>query len=161
MKGDAAGQIATDGTWSDATREAFADRIEAILARHIKDFDQIKLARRAYAPADLERMNVNLVGGDPYGGQCSIDQFFLFRPFAHSSNGTGTVRGCFTSAPRPIRGRVWAVDRASLPQRDWVHDRRRPRSPRGLAASGRDRACELRALSDEPHHGALQLGAAR
>ena len=93
VKGDAAGQIATDGAWSNATREAFADRIEAILARHIKDFDQIKLARRAYAPADLERMNVNLVGGDPYGGQCSIDQFFLFRPFAHSTNGTGTVRG--------------------------------------------------------------------
>ena len=29
IKGDAAGQIATDGTWSETTREAFADRIEA------------------------------------------------------------------------------------------------------------------------------------
>ncbi len=92
IKGDAAGQIA--GTeWDEATREAFADRIEAILARHIKDFDQIKLARRAYSPADLEALNINLVGGDPYGGHCGIDQFFIWRPFAHSTNGVGPVRG--------------------------------------------------------------------
>ena len=93
VKGDAASEIATDGTWSEATREAFADRIEAILKRHIKDFDTIKLARRAYSPADLEKMNINLVGGDPYGGLCTIDQFFIFRPYAHSTNGTNLVRG--------------------------------------------------------------------
>ncbi len=78
IKGDAAGEI-TASDW-DAEREAFADRIEAILSRHIKDFAKIKLARRAYSPKDLEAMNVNLVGGDPYGGMCSIDQFFLWRP---------------------------------------------------------------------------------
>ena len=93
VKGDAGGTIPTNGVWDDALREAFADRIEAILARHIKDFDQIKLARRAFSPADLEAMNVNLVGGDPYGGLCSIDQFFIWRPFAHSTNGAGAVRG--------------------------------------------------------------------
>ncbi len=91
IKGDAAGEI--EGTDWDAVREAFADRIEAILARHIKDFDRLVLARRAYSPADLERLNVNLVGGDPYGGACSIDQFFLWRPFAHSVNGKGAVKG--------------------------------------------------------------------
>jgi len=84
IKGDAAGEIvATD--W-DTAKEAFADRIEAILARHIKDFGRIKLARTAHSPKDLERMNVNLVGGDPYGGQCSIDQFFLWRPYAHAAD---------------------------------------------------------------------------
>ncbi|AWB48324.1 FAD-dependent oxidoreductase [Gemmobacter aquarius] len=81
VKGDAAGEIATNG-WDEATREAFADRIEAILSRHIKDFAAIKLARTAHSPADLNALNINLVGGDPYGGLCSIDQFFLFRPFA-------------------------------------------------------------------------------
>jgi phytoene dehydrogenase-like protein len=91
IKGDAAGKIA--GRDWDAVKEAFADRLEAILSRHIKNFDRIKLARRAYSPADLERMNINLVGGDPYGGACSIDQFFIWRPFAHSTNGTGPVRG--------------------------------------------------------------------
>ena len=90
LKGDAARKIPTTGEWDEATREAFADRIEAILKRHIKDFDAIKLSRRAVSPADLEAMNINLVGGDPYGGLCSIDQFFLWRPSA-------------TPAP-PIRG---------------------------------------------------------
>jgi phytoene dehydrogenase-like protein len=90
IKGDAAGEI--EGRDWDATREAFADRIERILARHIKGFDKIILARKAYSPADLERMNINLVGGDPYGGACSIDQFFLWRPFAHSP-GTVAAKG--------------------------------------------------------------------
>ena len=91
IKGDAAGDItATD--W-DSAKEAFADRIESILSRHIKDFAAIKLARTAYSPADLEKMNINLVGGDPYGGSCTLDQFFLWRPFAHSTNGTSPLRG--------------------------------------------------------------------
>ena len=77
----------------DTVREAFADRIEAILTRHIKGFDQIKLARKAYSPKDLEAMNINLVGGDPYGGMCSLDPFFLWRPDAHATNGTHAVRG--------------------------------------------------------------------
>mgnify|MGYP002621456783 CR=1 FL=1 len=92
IKGDAAGEI-EGRDWDEATREAFADRIEAILARHIKDFSTIKLARRAYSPADLAAMNMNLVGGDPYGGACSIDQFFIWRPFAHSGKGDLKVRG--------------------------------------------------------------------
>lgn len=91
IKGDAAGEI--EGTDWDSVREAFADRLERILARHIKGFDKIKLSRRAYSPKDLEAMNMNLVGGDPYGGHCGIDQFFIWRPFAHSTNGTGPVRG--------------------------------------------------------------------
>lgn len=91
IKGDAGGEI-EGRDWAEV-REAFADRIERILARHIKDFDQIVLQRRAYSPADLAAMNINLVGGDPYGGACSVDQFFLWRPFAHSTNGTLPVRG--------------------------------------------------------------------
>ena len=93
IKGDAAGVIESGAEWSEATREAFADRIEAILAHHIKDFARIKLARRAYSPADLAAMNINLVGGDPYGGACSIDQFFIWRPFAHSTNGSTALKG--------------------------------------------------------------------
>lgn len=92
IKGDAAGQIANDGSWDEATREAFADRIEGILARHIKGFEKIKLARAAYSPADLAALNMNLVGGDPYGGACTLDQFFTFRPFSSSRNGSTLFR---------------------------------------------------------------------
>ena len=93
IKGDAAGEIVCGAGWSEAVREAFADRIERILARHIKGFERIVLKRRACSPADLAAMNINLVGGDPYGGACGIDQFFIWRPFAHSTNGTSAVRG--------------------------------------------------------------------
>jgi phytoene dehydrogenase-like protein len=95
IKGDAAGQIATGPQWTEDIREAFADRLEEILARHIRDFADIKLARRAYSPADLENMNINLVGGDPYGGACSIDQFFVWRPMAHSVNNQTAIRNLF------------------------------------------------------------------
>jgi phytoene dehydrogenase-like protein len=88
LKGDAAGEIPipANGQWSAEIRERFADRVEAVLAAHIENFSDIVLARRAYSPADLEMLNVNLVGGDPYGGYCGLDQFFLWRPFPQSLN---------------------------------------------------------------------------
>jgi len=88
IKGDAAGEIAVpaDGRWSEAVREQYADRIEAILAAHIEGFQDNVIARKAYSPGDLEALNINLVGGDPYGGFCGIDQFFLWRPFHSSVN---------------------------------------------------------------------------
>lgn len=97
IKGDAAGEIAApaDGQWTEAIREAYADRIEAILAAHIEDFRAGVIARRAYSPADLEAMNINLVGGDPYGGFCGLDQFFLWRPFKSSINHRTHIPGLY------------------------------------------------------------------
>jgi len=97
IKGDAASAIAApnDGQWNEAVREAYADRVEAILASHIDGFHENVVGRRAYSPADLERLNVNLVGGDPYGGAASIDQFFIWRPFASSVNHRTPVRGLY------------------------------------------------------------------
>ena len=71
---------------NDTGWERYADRIEAILASHIENFRDSVIARKAYSPHDLETMNINLVGGDPYGGYCGIDQFFLWRPFHSSVN---------------------------------------------------------------------------
>lgn len=104
IKGDAAGEIATAPGWTETTREAFADRIEAILSRHIRDFETIKLKRRAYSPADLEAMNVNLVGGDPYGGACSIDQFFLWRPLPRTAGIRGLLPIGASTHPGPGLG---------------------------------------------------------
>jgi phytoene dehydrogenase-like protein len=97
IKGDAAGviPIGSDGLWTEAIRESYADRVEAILSKHIENFEGIKLARRAYSPADLEAMNMNLVGGDPYGGYCGIDQFFLWRPFKSSVNHRTHIPGLY------------------------------------------------------------------
>ncbi len=87
IKGDAAGKIAAgDGAWTEAIREAYADRIEALIAPHIDGFRESVVARRCYSPADLEKININLVGGDPYGGSSTIDQAFIWRPFSNSVN---------------------------------------------------------------------------
>jgi len=88
VKGDAKGEIdvPADGRWTDALREKFADRAEAILAAHIEGFGDSIIGRKACSPADLEALNINLVGGDPYGGFCGLDQFFLWRPLKGSVN---------------------------------------------------------------------------
>lgn len=93
IKGDAAGEITTTPEWTEQMREAFADRIEGILMRHILNFDQINLKRRAYSPADLAALNINLMGGDPYGGACTLDQFFIWRPSAGQVNNATAIKG--------------------------------------------------------------------
>jgi phytoene dehydrogenase-like protein len=97
IKGDAAGQIVppTGGKWTEAACEAYADRIEALLARHIAGFKKSIIKRRCYSPADLEAMNINLAGGDPYGGFCGLDQFFLWRPLRSTANHATPVRGLY------------------------------------------------------------------
>lgn len=110
LKGDAAGEIEipADGRWNEAVRESYADRIEAMLASQIENFAEIKLARKAYSPADLETINMNLVGGDPYGGHCGLDQFFLWRPFKTSVNHRTHIKGLYhigaSSHPGPGLG---------------------------------------------------------
>ena len=66
--------------------------IEEILKKHIENFDKIKLKRRCYSPLELSELNINLVGGDPYGGACSIDQFFIWRPFYNSTNNDTSIK---------------------------------------------------------------------
>ena len=97
INGDAAGKLAVpaDGQWTDHLREAYADRVEDILASHIDGFRDTVLGRRAYSPADLEAMNINLVGGDPYGGSSTIDQSFLWRPFKTSRNHETGIKGLY------------------------------------------------------------------
>jgi phytoene dehydrogenase-like protein len=91
LRGDALGEIAVpaDGRWTAAVREAVADRVQARLELAMPGLSSLIVGRRAYSPADLESMNCNLVGGDPYSGVCSPDQFFWLRPFAGADGARG------------------------------------------------------------------------
>ncbi len=97
IKGDAAGTIETpaDGTWTEAVREAYADRVEAMIEAHVPGFRETVVARKALSPADIAAMNINLVGGDPYAGWCGIDQFFVFRPIPRHTNYKTAVDGVY------------------------------------------------------------------
>jgi phytoene dehydrogenase-like protein len=86
-RGDAAGKLDVgDGTWTESLRERYADRVIDKLAKQISNLQSSILKRVVISPADLEGANINLVGGDPYSGACSADQFFLLRPLPGMPN---------------------------------------------------------------------------
>ena len=93
LRGDAANtiEVPEDGMWTEAVREAMADRVQARMERVLPGLGQQIVGRKAYGPADLQGLNCNLVGGDPYAGVCSPDQFFWLRPFA-ATQGAKTHR---------------------------------------------------------------------
>uniref|UniRef100_UPI003F498FF9 phytoene desaturase family protein n=1 Tax=Cupriavidus yeoncheonensis TaxID=1462994 RepID=UPI003F498FF9 len=91
--GDAAGELVVTKGWSTELREAFADRVVGMLGRHIPNLEASILGRAVLSPADLAGLNVNLVGGDPYGGDCSLDQSFLWRPTRSTRNHETPVKG--------------------------------------------------------------------
>lgn len=88
IRGDAEGEISvpTDGSWTPAVREAYADRVVRQISHHIPDLERSVLGRKVLSPADLASLNINLVGGDPYGGACSLDQYMLWRPLKNTRN---------------------------------------------------------------------------
>lgn len=94
VRGDAAGEIDTAaGTWTEELREAYADRICARLGESIENLGAATLARTVLSPADLERLNVNLVGGDIYGGSCALDQNLVWRPFPQAPGHRTVIDG--------------------------------------------------------------------
>ena len=97
IKGDAAGTINVPegGVWAEQVRDAYAKRILDRIAVHVSNLNSAMLQWRAYSPADLEGHNINLVGGDPYSGVCSLDQFFWSRPLRATQNHDTPVRNLF------------------------------------------------------------------
>ncbi|MCB8840273.1 NAD(P)/FAD-dependent oxidoreductase [Aurantimonas sp. VKM B-3413] len=79
IRGDAAGTIAATD-WADAG-EAYADRVLDIIETYAPGTKAKILGRYVETPADLERRNPNLVGGDSIAGSHHLSQNFLFRPF--------------------------------------------------------------------------------
>ncbi|MBX3583716.1 MAG: NAD(P)/FAD-dependent oxidoreductase [Rhizobiaceae bacterium] len=78
VQGDAAGEI-EPAHW-DEIKERYADRALALIERHAPGLSGKVLGRSVFSPADLERENPNLVGGDQVCGSHHISQNFLFRP---------------------------------------------------------------------------------
>jgi phytoene dehydrogenase-like protein len=57
-----------------------ADRVDAQIERYAPGFRSTVLARRVRTPADIERDNPSLVGGDLAAGSFEADQQLIFRP---------------------------------------------------------------------------------
>ena len=63
----------------NGSKVSMLEKLEGQIERFAPGFRDCILARRVFAPADLENMDANLVGGDIGGGTMDIRQF-LFRP---------------------------------------------------------------------------------
>lgn len=93
--------------------------LDAQIERFAPGFREIVLARAAHGPAELERENPNLVGGDIGGGENSLAQM-VFRPAARVVPWSTPVPGLYLcSASTPPGGGVhgmcgWHAARAAL-----------------------------------------------
>ena len=93
IRGDEAGTI--EGADWDAVGEAYADRVMAKLEQYAPGLQSRVLKRTVFTPADLERHDPNLNGGDSISGSHHIRQFYLFRPFPGWSNYRTPLEGLF------------------------------------------------------------------
>jgi phytoene dehydrogenase-like protein len=90
-----------NGSAVDAT-----DRIERQVERFAPGFRERILARSTLAPADFERRNANLIGGDINGGRMDLPQVFA-RPVARPTPYRTPIRGLYLcSAATPPGGGV-------------------------------------------------------
>jgi len=87
--GDLAGELQPDG-WTDEIRDAYADRVITQLEPHMTNIRSAQRDLLVLGPQQLSELDVNLVGGDPYAGDCRVDQYAAWRPL---STGTGHRTG--------------------------------------------------------------------
>jgi phytoene dehydrogenase-like protein len=77
--------------------DAIADRIEERIAEFAPGFRDLVLARAVRGPADLERENPSLVGGDLGGGSYELDQQLCFRPAPELFRGRTPLAGLYVA----------------------------------------------------------------
>ena len=83
IKGDLAHEIDPgDGTWNEERLNKYADRVLAQIAEQIPNLHSAIKAKVVLGPREIEAMNANLVGGDPYAGDCRVDQYAPWRPLS-------------------------------------------------------------------------------
>jgi phytoene dehydrogenase-like protein len=87
----------------DAETPRMVERMEEHVERYAPGFRDLILARHVLSPADLERRNENLVGGDVGAGSYSLDQV-LFRPTPSLSPYRTPVRGLYIGSAATFPG---------------------------------------------------------
>src|SRR4051794_6468107 len=81
----------------DVPADEVVARVERRLEAFAPGFGALVLARSARTPADLERENPSLVGGDILGGSCEPDQLLIFRPAPELFRGRTPLRGLYVA----------------------------------------------------------------
>jgi phytoene dehydrogenase-like protein len=81
----------------EVSDDAVAERIEAQLERFAPGFGDLVLRRSMRSPAQTERENPSLVGGDLAGGSYEIDQQLIFRPAPSLSRYRSPLKGLYVA----------------------------------------------------------------
>jgi len=71
--------------------------LQAQLERFAPGFGSLVLARTSRSPAQTERENPSLVGGDLAGGSYELDQQLIFRPAPELSRYRSPLRGLYVA----------------------------------------------------------------
>jgi len=74
-------------------------RLENQIERFAPGFRECVMARRVFSPADLERMDANLVGGDIGGGVMDVRQFLARPTWRHYATSARDIYICSSSTP--------------------------------------------------------------
>jgi len=101
LKKDVLGKdvLSRDQLSKDVLSEDVLSKLEDQIERFAPGFRDCIAARHVFSPADLERMDANLVGGDIGGGAMDIRQF-VFRPtWRHYATSAKNIYICSSSTP--------------------------------------------------------------
>lgn len=79
----------------DMPDDEIADRLEERIEQFAPGFRRLVRARSIRSPADLERHNPSIVGGDLAGGSMEIDQQAIFRPAPEMARCRTPLRGLY------------------------------------------------------------------
>jgi phytoene dehydrogenase-like protein len=91
-----------DADWA-GERDRHVERMEAQVERFAPGFRDRILARHVLGPADLQRRNRNLVGGDVGGGSYALDQL-IFRPVVSPCPYRTPIRGLYLGSAATFPG---------------------------------------------------------
>jgi phytoene dehydrogenase-like protein len=84
-------------------QDRHVERMEAQVERFAPGFRERILGRHVLGPADLQRRNANLVGGDVGGGSYALDQL-IFRPLPSLSPYRTPLRGLYLGSAATFPG---------------------------------------------------------
>jgi phytoene dehydrogenase-like protein len=91
-----------EADWEHET-EAHVERVEAQVERFAPGFRDLILGRHVLSPADLQRRNANLHGGDVGAGSYALDQT-IFRPVPSLSPYRTPLRGLYIGSASTFPG---------------------------------------------------------
>ncbi|MCT1531921.1 NAD(P)/FAD-dependent oxidoreductase [Sphingobacterium daejeonense] len=94
---DAAGELneLCQGSWTKELNEAYSNRILDCISTYIPNLKRAIIYKRVISPKELSEININLEHGDPYSGQCNLDQYLIWRPMSGVKNHETPIKNLF------------------------------------------------------------------